>query len=82
MASTRTKAATHRASSRAVFAHHCGLAPIGDELLRRVSGETRTAELPDGITTTGSAHLRELTALPRAAAHHVDARLACVATND
>lgn len=51
---------------------------VGDELLRRVNGETDSAELVAGITSASSVHLRELTALPRAAADHFDARLARV----
>jgi len=49
---------------------------VGDELLRRVDGETDSAELVARITTASSTHLRELTALPRAAADHFDTRLA------
>jgi hypothetical protein len=48
---------------------------VGDELLRRATGETDSAELVAGITTASGVHLRELTALPRAAADHFDARL-------
>jgi hypothetical protein len=51
---------------------------VGDELLRRVNGETDSAELVARITTASSTHLRELTALPRAAADHFDTRLARV----
>jgi hypothetical protein len=51
---------------------------VGDELLRRVDGETDSAELLARITTAGSVHLRELTALPRAVADHFDTRLARV----
>jgi hypothetical protein len=49
---------------------------VGDELLRRVNGETDSAELVARITTASSTHLRELTALPRSAADHFDMRLA------
>ena len=55
---------------------------VGDELLRRVNGETDSAALIACIATAGSTHLRELTALPRAAADHFDTRLARVPTND
>lgn len=55
---------------------------VGDELLRRVNGETDSSELVARITTASSAHLRELTALPRAAADHFDARLARVPTKN
>jgi hypothetical protein len=48
---------------------------IGDELLRRVNGETDSAELVARIGAAGGAHLRGLTALRRAAANHFDARL-------
>jgi hypothetical protein len=51
---------------------------VGEELLRRVDGETDSAELVARITTASSTHLRELTALPRAAADHFDTRLARV----
>jgi hypothetical protein len=51
---------------------------VGDELLRRVDGETDSAELIARITTASSVHLRELSALPRAAADHFDTRLARV----
>lgn len=50
----------------------------GDELLRRVDGETDSAELVARITTASSTHLRELTALPRSAADHFDTCLARV----
>jgi hypothetical protein len=50
----------------------------GDELLRRVNGETDSADMLARITTAGSTHLRELTALPRTAADHFDTRLARV----
>ena len=55
---------------------------VGDELLRRVDGETDSAELLARITTAGRVHLRELTALPRAAADHFDTRLARVPIDD
>jgi hypothetical protein len=51
---------------------------VGDELLRRVNGETDSAELAARVTAASSTHLRELTALPRAAADHFDTRLARV----
>jgi hypothetical protein len=51
---------------------------VGDELLRRVDGETDTAELVACVTRASSSHLRELSALPRTAADHFDARLARV----
>ena len=51
---------------------------VGDELLRRVNGETDSAELAAGVTAASTAHLRELSALPRAAADLFDTRLARV----
>jgi hypothetical protein len=48
---------------------------VGDELLRRVNGETDSAGLAARVTAASSTHLRELTALPRAAADHFDTRL-------
>lgn len=55
---------------------------VGDELLRRVDGETDSAELVARLTTASGTHLRELTALPRAAADHFDTRLARVTIDD
>jgi hypothetical protein len=55
---------------------------VGDELLRRVNGESDSSELVARITTASSTHLRELTALPRAAADHFDTRLARVPIDD
>ena len=54
---------------------------VGDELLRRVDGETDSAELVACLSRATSSHLRELSALPRAAADHFDARLARVPTD-
>jgi hypothetical protein len=51
---------------------------VGDELLRRVDGETDSAELVARVNAASGVHLRELTALPRAAADHFDTRLARV----
>lgn len=53
----------------------------GDELLRRVDGETDSAELVVRLTRAASAHLRDVSALPRTATDHFDARLARVPTN-
>ena len=55
---------------------------VGDELLRRLNGETDSSELVARLTTASNAHLRELTALPRAAADHFDTRLARVPIDD
>jgi hypothetical protein len=52
-----------------------------DELLRRVDGETDSAEMLARVTAAGDVHLRELSTLPRAAANHFDARLARAAIN-
>ena len=49
---------------------------VGDELLRRVDGETDSRELIVGVATATNAHLRELTALPSTAANHFETRLA------
>jgi hypothetical protein len=54
---------------------------IGGELLLCVNGESDSAQLAARLTEASSTHLRELTALPRAAARHFDARLARVPTN-
>jgi hypothetical protein len=51
---------------------------VGDELLRRVDGQTDSSELVARFTTASSTHIRELTALPRATADHFDMRLARV----
>jgi hypothetical protein len=48
---------------------------VGDELLRRVDGETDSPELVAQLTAATSSHLRELTTLPRTAADTFDARL-------
>jgi hypothetical protein len=49
---------------------------VGDELLRRVDGETDSRELIVGVATATNVHLRELTALPSTAASHFETRLA------
>jgi hypothetical protein len=48
---------------------------VGDELLRRVDGETDSGELIVRVAAATNTHLRELAALPSAAAEHFDARL-------
>jgi len=48
---------------------------LGDELLRRVDGETDSRELIVGVASATNALLGELTALPRAATNHFDTRL-------
>jgi hypothetical protein len=49
---------------------------VGDELLRRVDGESDSPELIAHLTTAASSHLCALATLPRTAADHFDARLA------
>jgi hypothetical protein len=49
---------------------------FGDELLQRVDGETDSNELIGRIADATTGHLRELSALPRAAADHFDTRVA------
>jgi hypothetical protein len=49
---------------------------VGDELLRRVDGESDSPELIARLTAATSSHLRELARLPRTAADHFDASLA------
>jgi hypothetical protein len=51
---------------------------IADELLRRVDGETDSRELIVRVSEATETHLRELTALPSAAANHFDTRLSRV----
>jgi hypothetical protein len=51
---------------------------VGDELLRRVDGETDSRELIVRVSAATETHLRELTALPSAAANHFDTRLSRV----
>jgi hypothetical protein len=51
---------------------------LADELLRRVDGETDSAEMVARLTTASGTHLRELSALPCAAANQFDMRLARV----
>ena len=48
---------------------------IGDELLRRADGETDSGELIVRIASATNVHLRDLAALPSAAADHFDTRL-------
>jgi hypothetical protein len=49
---------------------------VGDELLRRIDGESDSPELVARLATATSSHLRDLSTLPRAATDHFDARLA------
>jgi hypothetical protein len=48
---------------------------VGDELIRRVDGESDSPELVARLTAATSSHLRELSALPHTASDHFDARL-------
>jgi hypothetical protein len=54
---------------------------VGDELLRRADGETDSRELIVGVASATTVHLRELAALPSAAASHFDTRLSRTSTN-
>lgn len=47
---------------------------VGDELLRRVDGETDSRELIVGVASATAVHLHELAALPSAAANRFDTR--------
>jgi hypothetical protein len=53
---------------------------VADELLRRIDDETDSAGLVAGVTRATNSHLAELSALPRTAGDHFDARLARVHT--
>ncbi len=51
---------------------------VGDELLRRVDGESDSAELLARLSRATSSHLHELSGLPRTATDHFDTRFARV----
>jgi len=70
------KAITGWAHAADRFAH-----AVGDELLRRVDGETDSRELIVGVASATNAHLHELAALPSAAANHFDTRLSRASTD-
>jgi hypothetical protein len=53
----------------------------GDALLDLVDGRTGSGELFVSVASAANTHLRELTALPGAAADHFDARLSRVSSN-
>jgi hypothetical protein len=55
---------------------------VGDELLRRIDGDTDSRELIVRIAAATNVHLRELTALPSAATNHFNTRLARVSTDN
>ena len=48
---------------------------VGDELLRRIDGETDSRELIVRVASATNVHLRELTTLPSTATDHFDKRL-------
>jgi hypothetical protein len=54
---------------------------FGNELLRRVDGEIDSDELVVRVASAANAHLRDLAALPGAAADHFDARLSRASTD-
>ncbi len=54
---------------------------VGNELLRRVDGETDSREFIVHLASATSVHLHELGALPSAAADHFDTRLSRVSTD-
>jgi hypothetical protein len=55
---------------------------VGDELLRRVDGQTDSRELIVRVISATNVHLRELTALPSAATDHFDALLSHASINN
>jgi hypothetical protein len=48
---------------------------VGDELLRRIEGQTDSAELLARVASATSIHLRDVTTLPSEAADHFNSRL-------
>ena len=67
--------ATTKAVAGWAHAAHQLVQAIGDEVLRRVEGESDSAELIVRVAAATNVHLRELAALPSAAADHFDTRL-------
>jgi hypothetical protein len=55
---------------------------IGDELLRRVDGQTDSRELIVRVISAADLHLRDLAALPSAATDHFDALLSHASINN
>jgi hypothetical protein len=55
---------------------------VGDELLRRIDGDSDSRELIVRVASATNVHLRELTALPSAAADHFNTRLARVSVHE
>jgi hypothetical protein len=53
---------------------------VGDELLRRVAGESASSELVVRLAAATSSHLREVTALPTVAVAHFSGELARATT--
>jgi hypothetical protein len=51
---------------------------VGDELLRRVDGETDSRQLIARVAAAASQHLRDLAALPSETSDHFDTRLGLV----
>jgi hypothetical protein len=49
---------------------------VGDELLRRVSGETASSEMLVRLAAATNSHLRDVTALPNVAVTHFSGELA------
>jgi hypothetical protein len=76
---TRIQIAAFTAAGKAIadWAHAADrlAQAVGDELLSRVDGETDSGELIARVASAANVHLRELTALPSAAADHFDTRL-------
>jgi len=70
--------ATTKAVAGWAHAAHQLVQAVGDEVLRRVEGETNSRELVVRVAGATNVHLRELAALPSAAADHFDARLSRV----
>ena len=48
---------------------------VGDELFRRIDGETDSRELVVRVASAANVHLRELTAVPGTATDHFNRRL-------
>ena|SRR5579864_109441 len=54
---------------------------VGEELVHCVHGDIDSRELVDRVASAANAHLRELTALPRAAVNHFNARILAASIN-
>jgi hypothetical protein len=55
---------------------------VGDELLRRIDGETDSRELIVRVASATNVHLHELTSLPSTATDHFDTRLERASTDN